>query len=323
MMFVVAIIWAQIAFVLGVPRWNPLTVDQVFDVNSRTPLDLEANGKQFDKMHTMDRNTLARSLYLWRAINHRVCKRPPLEHPWTYPDVQYALHQRFAFYGMDYATYAVRGDGKCLFNTLAAGFRLSGMTADRLRHFMNENYDKHLVELVKEYRPQDDYYTPEDLMKFSLAGLVGIDPDSPASVQHFDPALFHDKLTMMEEFKRQNDASQDDENLLEVLNGVDILGKRKDLTGDNAMEIASQIHREIKARHDKVFGSNIDIILFQDLFQFKLIFLNEGMRHFNLAGLVDVCTEDKPEVARPVSLIMAQDIPVALAIMLGDNDKPI
>ncbi|GFE53351.1 hypothetical protein BaOVIS_007550 [Babesia ovis] len=274
-MFAFALFCASCALVSAAPRWNPLTKDEFFNDNVGRLVNKKENVKQIDKVFKVERNTLAPLIYMWRSINHKICKRPSLAKDWEYPNPNVSLHQRFALYGMDYATYNILGDGRCLYNTVAEGFKMAGLTVKRLKTLIDPNYSAQLAAMAKAFVPKGEYYSTQDLMRLSLAGIVGIDPQSEESIANFDPHMFQFKLESMLEFKKYNEESKDGEKLLELIDGIDLAGSLQRLNAKNAIEIASKIHKDMKVKHDAVVGSNLDINELQGLFQFRMLFLNQ------------------------------------------------
>ncbi|GIX60910.1 signal peptide-containing protein [Babesia caballi] len=339
-------------------RWSPMTVEEYLAKEDSGAIKREDNRNEIYKVRRLDRGFLSRMLLVWGMHCHQTDGIPQLAAPWKYADDHVTLEQRFHIYKMAFATQEVRGDGNCLFNSLAAGFKEGGLTAERLKKFLNPESPPHLLALVRSYQPAEAYYTPVDLKRFSLAAMIGVDVDSPESVALFDPDLFRRNLQDIWELLYEHGAEWDrGESLLEVFNKVNIADAMKRFdAGEAPLRVATQVFRAVKQQHDQIFGSFLDIDRLQKLFSFKLVMLNpymmristidrledgpvnfillanymvgfvgrqfnvlQNMRHFSLAGLVDVCMPSGTANVRPKSVIMARDIPLPLAIMLADD----
>ncbi|ORM39922.1 uncharacterized protein BXIN_1287 [Babesia sp. Xinjiang] len=312
-MLLIAFVCAQVALGAVLPRWKPMSVDEYFQKMELGTVDHKANAKQLGKMYTIDRNTLAHLLHIEASLKCKEDQIPIFPEGWKGPDKTTALQQRFGFYGMMFGTYEVRGDGKCLFRTISEAFRLGGMTVEKAKKLVPPNTEKQLAEMVKAYQPEGEYYSYTDLMKFSLASILGVDSDSQESINNFDPEKFKANMDVIKEFIEVYQAAGDNENLLDLFQDVNFTEKRAELNDTNALEIAVEIHKKLKKRQQDVMGSNLDINSLQNLFHYA------GMAHFKVAGLVDGCNLKRTDKAVPRPIIMAQDVPLPLAILAADN----
>ncbi|GBE58826.1 signal peptide-containing protein, putative [Babesia ovata] len=283
----VALVFAAFLASAAADRWQPVTVLEYLNAERGGHVGRKETQEQLSKVAKLDLNSLARMFYLWRTQQPKVCQRPVLVDDWFIEKKWTTLQERFNFYGLAYAIKEVPGDGSCLFHTIATALRESGVTAKMLMGFLKPRPSKHIIKMMEAGEVEDGFYTMEAIKKISLAELLGIYADDPLSIRHFNAKDFASKIERYASLQVDCKALNEKE-IMALFDNVDLTVVSERL-GDGAdpLTVAKEVYKKVRPQHDNVVGSWIDIQTLEELFQFRLVKLEEHEARVSLSRGLD------------------------------------
>ncbi|KAK1444479.1 hypothetical protein BgAZ_103850 [Babesia gibsoni] len=341
MKYSIAVFSFSLLKVVAAKLWYPLDVKDYLCNNIKHGEKLPDDVEPELLLKKLDTSTLSREIAYSVMKNRENYAMPELLSLWEYLAPMSTVERRLRLYGMSIAKHDVRGNGNCLYHSLRTGFIKHGFSVKVLHNFINENLKPSIRAAYDAFKPSGAYYTASELKKLAHISNWGFDPDVKESMDHFDAATFK---TQLDDTICQKPHVTVDRGLGTATRYMFDYEKYRDRLNnqEDVKTVASDMFRDMEKFFKIILGDVMDVSALQRIFSFRAVFFNQkesrvtcgimddGIKvkfyvnlyfnegcHFALTGLIDLHIPYQPY--EPISIFLAQDLPLPLAIIMGDD----